>query len=208
MEARALGRQLDEHGDRAVALRPRHREEAVRDLPLNHHAPVLDRGQPVQAFRDQRCGDLVRQVGDELSRRRVERLEWKREGVPEDKLDVFAAHQRIAQVRLEAAVELDGVDEAHTLGQIRGEDAETGADLEHDVFGSELREAARDAEDVVVDQGAARDRGWARQAATGGRRPQSHLRRSRSSSSLVLAPRLGQGERMDDMRRISGGLTG
>ena len=85
-------------------------------------------------------------------RRRVERLEWEREGVPEDELDVFAAGQRIAQVRLEAAVELDGVDEAHTFGEIRGEDAEAGADLEHDVFGSELREAARDAEDVVVDQ--------------------------------------------------------
>ena len=55
-------------------------------------------------------------------------------------------------MRFEAAVELDGVDEAHTFGEIHGEDAEAGTDLEHDVFGAELREAAHDAEDVVVDQ--------------------------------------------------------
>ena len=39
MEARALGGQLEEHGDRAVAWRSRHREKAVRNLSLNHHAP-------------------------------------------------------------------------------------------------------------------------------------------------------------------------
>src|SRR4029079_18197698 len=70
----------------------------------------------------------------------------------EDDLDVFAAGQGIAQVRLKGSVELDGMDAAHALGEIHGEDTETGANLEHHVFGPELREAARDAEDVVVDK--------------------------------------------------------
>ena len=56
------------------------------------------------------------------------------------------------QVRLERAVDLDGVDERDALGEVAGEDAEARADLEHDVAGLELGEPADHAEDVLVDE--------------------------------------------------------
>ena len=58
----------------------------------------------------------------------------------------------LRQVRLERAVDLDGVDERDPLGEVAREDAEPGADLEHDVLGLELGETADDAEDVLVDE--------------------------------------------------------
>ena len=53
-------------------------------------------------------------------------------------------------MRLERAVELDRVDVADAVGEVAGEDAEAGADLEHDVIGVELGEPADHAEDVLV----------------------------------------------------------
>ena len=50
------------------------------------------------------------------------------------------------------AVELDGVDVRDALGEIARQHAEPGADLEHDVVGLELGEAADHAEDVLVDE--------------------------------------------------------
>ena len=81
MEAGALGRELDEHRHRAVRLRPRRGEEAVGDLALHHHAPALDGRQAVEALDDDRRRDVVRQVRDELRRRRLERAEVERERV-------------------------------------------------------------------------------------------------------------------------------
>ena len=72
MEAGALGGELDEHRDGAVGLRARLCEEAVRDLALHHHAPVLDLVEH-EALGHDRRGDVVRQVGDELVRPRFER---------------------------------------------------------------------------------------------------------------------------------------
>ena len=118
MEAGPLGRELDEHRDRAVALRPRLGEEAVGDLALHHHAPELDRGQPVEALDDERRGDLVRQVRDELRRRRVELVERERQRVPEDELDVVAAGERSREAAARAPVELDRVDERHAVGEV------------------------------------------------------------------------------------------
>ncbi len=62
------------------------------------------------------------------------------------------AASRSRRVRLERAVELDRVDPSDPLGEIVGEDAEPGTDLEHDVVCVELGEAADDAEDVLVDE--------------------------------------------------------
>ena len=59
---------------------------------------------------------------------------------------------RRRQVRLERAVDLDGVDERDALGEVAGEDAEARADLEDDVGGLELGEAADHAEEVLVDE--------------------------------------------------------
>ena len=55
-------------------------------------------------------------------------------------------------MRLERAVDLDGVDERDALGEVAGEDAEARPDLEHDVVRVELGEAADHAEDVLVDE--------------------------------------------------------
>ena len=56
------------------------------------------------------------------------------------------------EVRLERAVELDRVDVRDALGEVAREGAEARADLEHDVVGLEIGEAADDAEDVLVDE--------------------------------------------------------
>ena len=103
MEARALADELNEHGDRAVGLRARLRKQAVADLALNHDAPEPDIGETVEALDDQRGGDVVRQVGDEL-RRVARQLDVER--VPEGDVDVVA---EVAQTRRQRAVDLDRV---------------------------------------------------------------------------------------------------
>ena len=62
------------------------------------------------------------------------------------------APQTLCERGLERAVELDCVDVRHALGEVRGEDAEAGTDLEHDVVRPELGEPADHAEDVLVGQ--------------------------------------------------------
>jgi hypothetical protein len=60
--------------------------------------------------------------------------------------------ERVAQGRLEPAVELDHVDVARGLGEVLRQHAEAAADLEHDVVRPELRGARDDAQQVRVDQ--------------------------------------------------------
>ena len=72
MESRSRGGELDQDGDGSVRLRRRNGEEAVCNLALHHHAPVLDARKPVEALGDDGRGDVVREVRDELRRRRVE----------------------------------------------------------------------------------------------------------------------------------------
>jgi hypothetical protein len=148
VEAGAFGRQLHEHGDRAVGLRGRRGEEAVGDLALHHHAPELDGRQAGEALGHERSRDVVRQVGDELVRRRLERGEVERERVAEVEPDVVG----LGQVRLERAVELDRVDEGDAAGEEAREDAEAGADLEDDVVRLERGEPLDHAQDVLVDE--------------------------------------------------------
>ena len=152
MESRPLGRQLEENGDSAVGLGRRAGEEAVGDLPLHHHAPEPDRRQTVDALHDDRGRDLVGQVGDEFRRRRVEIGEIDGQGVAEDQLDVLPPGEPLLEMRRESAVDLDGVDERDTVGEIASEHAEPGADLQHDVLGPQTGQAADDAEDVLVDE--------------------------------------------------------
>src|SRR5688500_13404838 len=149
MEAGPAGGELHEHRDGSVRLRGRLGEEAVRDLTLHHHAPELDHGKPGQALRDHGRRDVVRQVRDELRRRRLERGEVERERVAPVELDVRALVE-LPEMGGERAVELDGMDMARAVGEIAGQDAETGADLERDVPGVELGEPADHAEDVLV----------------------------------------------------------
>src|SRR5439155_8191410 len=56
------------------------------------------------------------------------------------------------QVRRERAVELDGVDVRDAVGQVAREHAEARPDLDHDVVGLQVSEAADHAEDVLVDE--------------------------------------------------------
>ena len=59
---------------------------------------------------------------------------------------------RSGQLLLERRVELDRVHLCDPVCEIRGQHAEPGPDLEHDVVAVELGEAADHAEDVLVDQ--------------------------------------------------------
>ena len=151
MEGSAPRGELDEHGDRAVRLRRRRREEAVRDLALHHDAPEVDRRETGEALGDDRRGDVVGQVGDELRRGRIEAREVEPECVTPVQRHVLPRCE-VREVRLEPAVELDGVDVGAALGEEPGEDAEARPDLEHDVVGVELGQPGDDAEDVVVDE--------------------------------------------------------
>ena len=60
--------------------------------------------------------------------------------------------ERVAQRRLEPAVDLDHVHVRGALGEVLGQHAEPAADLEHDVLGRERGGAADHVEDVRVDQ--------------------------------------------------------
>ncbi len=146
VEAGSLGRELHEHGNGAVSLRPGLGEEPVGDLPLHHHAPEPDRRQPVEALDDERGRDVVREVGHQL-RRVLRQLDPER--VAEDEVDV---RRQLVQRGLEGAVDLDRVDAADALREVAREHSLPGADLEHDVVRAELCEPPDHLQDVAVDQ--------------------------------------------------------
>ena len=152
MEARSLGRELHEDGDGAVRLRPRRGEEAVGDLPLHHHAPQLDRREPVERLGDQGRRDLVRQVRDELRRRRIQRVEVEGERVPEVQLHIGPALESFSKRLREGAVDLDRVHGCDPVGQVGRQHAEAWADLEDDVGRRESGEPPDHAEEVHVDE--------------------------------------------------------
>ena len=143
MEAGAARVEPDEHGDGAVRLRPRLGEEALGDLALHHHAPGLDGAARGQRLGDERRGDVVREVGDELRRGRVEPADVDGHRVGEDDGDVRPVGERRAELVVERAIELDGVDVLHPVGEEGRQDAEARPDLEHDVGRRRARRAAR-----------------------------------------------------------------
>ena len=124
-------------------------EKAVGDLPLHHHRPELDAGQSCEALGDDRGGDVVGQVRDQLGGSWIERREVELKRVAPVQLDVRPLGER-REVRCERSVELDGVDVVGTIGEAVREDAEAGSDLQHDVVAAELGEAIDHAEDVLV----------------------------------------------------------
>src|SRR5262245_65864321 len=97
MEPGSVGRELDENRHRAVRLRRRLREKPVGDLALHHHRPVTNGGQSVEALNDQRGGDVVREVRDELRRLRVEAAEVEPERVAEVESDVCTVAERLME---------------------------------------------------------------------------------------------------------------
>ena len=60
--------------------------------------------------------------------------------------------ERVAQRRLEPAIELDDVHVRRALGEVLAEHAEAAADLQHDVVGLEFGEPPDHVEDVRVDE--------------------------------------------------------
>ena len=60
--------------------------------------------------------------------------------------------ERVAQRRLERAVDLDDVHERRSGGEVLGEHAQAAADLEHDVVFAELGQPADHSEQVGVDE--------------------------------------------------------
>ena len=95
-ESRCAARQLDEHGDRAVGLRPRAAKSGRR--PRAAPSRTRARAWARQALGHDRSGDVVRQIRDQLGWSRVERGEVEREGVAEDEVDVGATGERLRQV--------------------------------------------------------------------------------------------------------------
>src|SRR6266545_854953 len=152
MKPRALRDELDEHRHGAVGLRRGPGEEAVRDFALDHHAPELDAGQAVEALDHDRRGDVVGQIGNELPWSGAELREVERERVAEAELDVAAAAQLFLEPGLQCQVDLDRMDARDSLGEVRGQHAEPGTDLEHDVVGAQLRETPDYAQNVGIDQ--------------------------------------------------------
>src|SRR5581483_116616 len=148
VEAGPLRCELEEHRDRPVRLGSRLREEALGDLALNHHAPPLERRQPVEALDHHRRRDVVGQVRDELARRRLEVGQVDLECVADLEPEV----RDLGQVRFKRPIDLDRMHERDPFGQVPGEDAEPGTDLEDDVIGLELGEPADHSEDVLVDE--------------------------------------------------------
>ena len=127
VEADLSRRELDEHGDGTVGLRPRAGEEAIGDLPLHHHAPAGQRVRVLERLDDEGRSDVVREVRDELARDGVELADREPERVAPEERDVGAVSERVEERRLERAVELDGVHEADTIGEEAGKDAEARA---------------------------------------------------------------------------------
>src|SRR5215211_6480482 len=145
LPARSFGRELDEHRDGTVRLRPWAREEAIGNLALEHHAPQLDLRQAVQALGDDRRRDVVRKVRDELARRRLERAEIEHERIAPVQLHVVAR----SKVRLERAVDFYGVHDRDAFREEAREDAAARADLEHDVDRKEHTSELQSHSDLV-----------------------------------------------------------
>ena len=152
MEAGSHRVEPDEDGHRAVRLRPRLGEEAVGNLALHHHAPRPKCRSSPERLRDDRRPDVVREVRDELGRRRLEGSWVEGERVTEVQVDIRSLSDGVPERRLERPVELDCVDVPHAISEEGREHAEARADLERDVGGLQAGEPLDDAEQVAVDQ--------------------------------------------------------
>ena len=111
---------------------------ATSRCTITHHS--ADRRQAVEALGDDRRGDVVGQIRDELGRGRLQRGEVEGERVAPVQPDV---RRQVGQARLERAVELDGVDVPDAVGEVAGEHAEARPDLEHDVVCARARRGGR-----------------------------------------------------------------
>lgn len=152
MEPRPSRMEPHHDGDRAVGLGPRRREEPVGDLALDHHAPRPQAGDAHQGLDDERCRDVVGQIGDELCRCWDECVERRRQRVPEHERHVRSSVERLSQAGFQPAVELDRMDVVDAVCEVGREHAEARPDLEHDVLAGERGEALDHTEHVAIDE--------------------------------------------------------
>ena len=165
----------------------------------------LDRREPGEALGDDRRGDVVGEVRDELRRRRLE----TRRGRAGARRPSAATRSRRAPSSRECGSSRRSSSTAWTWAQrsarSRVRTPRPGPDLEHDVVGVELGEPGDDAEDVVVDEEVLAE-GLLRRDAHGDGRPKAASAfRSirRSSAARLVAADVGQhGERVEDVRRL------
>jgi hypothetical protein len=114
------------------------RDEAIRDLALDHHDGARDRGDVLEHRRHERHRDVVREVRDEHPRAAVEErppLEPRRIGLNDP--HVRPASGRLLERRHELAVELDRDDRTGGGGQRQRQRAEAGADLDDPILVSD-----------------------------------------------------------------------
>src|SRR5688572_19268361 len=152
MEPRPPRGEPYENRDGPIRLGARLREQPIRDFALHHHAPALQRRSMLERLHDERRRDVVREVRDELRRRRTKSLDIEVECIAPVQPDVRAGAEYVPENRLEGAIELHRVDDSNAIGEIAGENAEARSDLEHDVVVAELGEAADDSQDVLIDE--------------------------------------------------------
>ena len=196
VEARSLGGELQDDRDRAVVLRPRPGEEAVGDLALDHHAPALDGRARGEALDDERGGDVVGQVGDELRRRRVERRGQEVKRVSEDELDVRRARPARSR-RTGSRLRSSSIACTRRTRAARyvGEHAQARADLEDDVLRAERRQPPDHVEDVLVDEPVLAELAFRARAHGRPKRPAAFASICASRVRDVVAARLRQRQR-------------
>ena len=107
-----VARELGEHRRDAVGATCSGRPRSAGRPPSAPSPPSCRTLSSSIVLQDHRGGDAVGQVGDDLVRRGVERLQVELERVGEVQRRVRVRVQRVAQRELEVAVELDDVDVA------------------------------------------------------------------------------------------------
>ena len=183
MESGSHGRELDQHGDRAVRLRRRAPRRSGR---RPHAAPsrTTDRSRaagrgsrPRSAWR--RCTAGWRRAWSAAGSRPRGRAAAR----PPSAARRSGPRRVSRQVRLEAAVELDGVDVARTRSaRTRVRTPRPGPISSTTSSGVELGEPGDDAEDVVVDEEVLAERLPGRRGAHGGGQAECHARVARRSA--------------------------
>ena len=171
MEAGALCGELDQHRDGAVGLRrgSAKKRSATSRCTITHQRSTLGRPSRLSTTIGVATlyGRFATSFAASARARRGRAGARRRSGAGRCR-----GRRAPREVRLERAVELDGVDVGDALGEEARQHAEARPDLEHDVGGVELGEPADHAEDVLVDQEVLAElllggRGGSRQAEAG-----------------------------------------
>ena len=126
---------------------------------------------------DDRRRHVIGEVGDELARRGVELGVHELERIAEGELDMLPPAEPLAERRLEASVELNGVHVLDLVGEVSRQHSEARPDLEDDVVRLELGQPPDHAENVLVHEPVLSERTF---------RPDGHGREKRVAALLSI----------------------